>query len=225
MTTDNQNVVRTKFLEDVSRHTMHRMHDEGMFRVVRFARPGSSVYAFTVVTWPGYLAVTGDMGDYVFSRVPDMFTFFRSTDEALRINPSYWHEKMVAEGRERAKEFSKDQMLSFIQEEFDSWRGRWQPSPDAIAEAQDSLELYVLKPLKDDGYGLEGACRLLYEFPCNKTGDFSLHDTTDWPSFQDYTYHFLWCLYAIVWGIQQYDRNTEVENASDRKKEKDKEGL
>lgn len=209
----NRDAVLTQFLMDVQSHTMSVKQDSGVYRLIHFKRPDSGAYEFTLVTWPGYLTIVGDMGDFVFKRTDDMFTFFRSGDEVLRINPGYWHEKMVAEGRERAKEFSKDQMLSFIQEAFDSWRGRWQPSPDAIAEAQDSLELYVLKPLKDDGYGIEGACRLLYEFPCNKTGDFSLHDTTDWPSFQDYTYHFLWCLYAIVWGIQQYDRNMEAGKA------------
>jgi hypothetical protein len=26
---------------------------------------------------------------------------------------------------------------------------------------------------------------------------------------EDYTYHFIWCLFAIVWAIQQYDAAKE----------------
>ena len=213
-TKDQRQETQGRFLEDVRHHVMTIQNDDGLFRVVRFARPGSSVYAFTVVTWPGYLAITGDMGDYVFSRVPDMFTFFRSTDEALRINPSYWHEKMVAEGRERAKEFSKDHILEYVRERLDAWIEEEGPTQEEIATVKSNIDLLIVSPLNSGEYGMEGSCRLLYEFPCSRSEGFQLDEPTDWPSFQEYTYHFLWCLYAIVWGIQQYDRNTEAGNAN-----------
>ncbi len=43
--------------------------------------------------------------------------------------------------------------------------------------------------------------RMLAEF---EHGDFKLSDTWE-ISGREYTFHFLWCLHAIVWAIQQYD--------------------
>ncbi len=34
--------------------------------------------------------------------------------------------------------------------------------------------------------------------------DFKFHDTWEIDG-MDWTYHYLWCLHAIVWGIDQYD--------------------
>ena len=45
------------------------------------------------------------------------------------------------------------------------------------------------------------ACRLLREFKC---GDFRFQDSWEITGMA-YTYHFRWCLFAIVWAIRQYD--------------------
>jgi|SRR5665213_1794470 len=111
-----------QFLADVANHELTIKQDNGLYRHLYFRQLGNSNMWFEIVTWPGALTINGDMGSWSFSRVDDMFRFFRSKE--LRINSSYWAEKITSESR----------------------------------------------------YGGKG-----------------------------YTYHFLWCLHAIVWAIQQYD--------------------
>lgn len=58
MNTDQQ---LERFLKDVSEHELTVLHEDGLYRHLRFARPNSGQYHFSIVTWPGYLAYTGDM--------------------------------------------------------------------------------------------------------------------------------------------------------------------
>src|ERR1035438_10338294 len=68
------------FLADVAEHAMAVMQDNGVYRHLRFRKPGSSNMWFDLITWPGSLVISGDMGTWAFSRVEDMFAFFRSWD-------------------------------------------------------------------------------------------------------------------------------------------------
>ena len=87
------------FLKDVAAHEMEILRDDGVYRHIRFKKPGTWCMHFDLVTWPGYLAYSGDMGCYVFSRLNDMFEFFRTDREYLQrdgrqlcINLCYWSE-------------------------------------------------------------------------------------------------------------------------------------
>jgi hypothetical protein len=76
---------------------VHR--DDGIYRHLKFSRNGSNSYRFDLVTWPGYLSVTGDMGTWTFGRIADMFDFHGQPFRAARkflINPGYWSEKFEA---------------------------------------------------------------------------------------------------------------------------------
>ena len=81
----------TRFLEDIKDHRLTVRVNRGTDRHLHFSKPGSIDQSFDLVTWPGHLCYTGDMGTYVFERLPDMFTFFRMkegvVDPALPINP------------------------------------------------------------------------------------------------------------------------------------------
>lgn len=58
------------------------------------------------------------------------------------------------------------------------------------------IENEILSELEN---GPEFAFRAVYNFqPINMWEDF--------PNCNKYTFHYIWCLYAIVWGIQKYDR-------------------
>ncbi len=72
------------FLEAVAKHEMHVLHEDGLYRHIRFKKPGTSCMHFDLITYPGYLVYSGDMGCYVFSRLPDMFELFRA-DRHYRI--------------------------------------------------------------------------------------------------------------------------------------------
>lgn len=81
------------FERAVEHHEMKVLLDEGLYRHVRFKRPNELTYWFDLVTWPGYLAINGDLvSGYTFSRIEDMFDFFARGEQ---INPEYWSGKIT----------------------------------------------------------------------------------------------------------------------------------
>lgn len=85
--------IEQQFAKNVENHVLTVVTDDGnLARHIRCREPGTVMYGWDIVTWPGYLAVTGDLGHYVFRRLDDMLVhFFGGT-----INPQYWVEKCVA---------------------------------------------------------------------------------------------------------------------------------
>ena len=81
-----------KFLDDVKNHELTIHQNNGVYRHLTFSKIGDCHQCFNITTFPDHLVITGDMGTLVFSRLHDMFNFFRSDD--LRINPDYWAEKI-----------------------------------------------------------------------------------------------------------------------------------
>lgn len=86
--------------ENFAAHALTVVCEDGLYRHWRCQAPGTYVYGFDVVTWPGYLCVCGDIGTWVFSRVRDMLEFFESDHGG--INPQYWAEKLQ-DGPHRAR--------------------------------------------------------------------------------------------------------------------------
>lgn len=84
----------SRFLVDTAFHRLEIIRDDGLYRHLRMKQPGTSCYYFDVITWPGYLTVTGDMGTWTFSRIADMFDFFGPWQDG--INTGYWSEKLEA---------------------------------------------------------------------------------------------------------------------------------
>lgn len=87
------------FKEDTRDHELTILHEEGVYRHLRIAQSDSYMYSWDIITWPGHLAITGDIGDgFTFSRIHDMFKFFTpyaSDAETMPlINPDYWGEKL-----------------------------------------------------------------------------------------------------------------------------------
>ena len=73
------------FLRDISMHQMSVLRDDGVNRHIRFKTPGTNSMYFDIITWPGFLCYTGDMGTYVFRRLEDMFQFFRTDREHMTL--------------------------------------------------------------------------------------------------------------------------------------------
>ena len=186
--------VADRFPRDVEKHEMTVLHDDGLYRHVRFQKPGTVIMHFDLITWPGSLAIKGDMDGFMFSRIADMFAFFRA--DGYRVNPTYWSEKVA--GRRAsvmsysAREF-ETQVFSYLDdiardeperaEHVATARKRIQ---EAIADGEAEEEAdarAVLRELEDDGI---------------------LSDTWEW-DLRDWDYRFLWNCHAIAWGLQQYD--------------------
>lgn len=101
--------------------------DNGIYRHLRFQKPKSSNQWFDIVTWPGYLAYSGDMGCFMFTRLKDMFEFFRDgrEDGRLHINQSYWGEKLEAVDRCGSSgshvAFSTDRVREHVEDQITDW--------------------------------------------------------------------------------------------------------
>jgi hypothetical protein len=187
-----------RFADDVADHTMTVLHDDGLYRHIRFAKPATSFYWFDLITWPGNLAVRGDMGGYLFSRDQDMFTFFRARSgwNAGTINPSYWAEKLPDCGRS-VQQYSEDVFVTLVEERLAEYEDDDRAGSMSLADARA-----LLADARADGQTSyeEGARDLLAEL--ERGGVVS--DTWEW-DLRDWTYQYLWTCHAIQWGIDRYD--------------------
>ena len=189
-----------EFLRDVDNHRMTVLVNNGVYRHIRFQKPGTNVCMFDIITWPGHLCYTGDMGSFLFQRTEDMLMFFRdekADSKELYINLSYWAEKCIAgDNGKGLKEYSPDAFVQAVEDYL------------ADNEASDDIREAVRKEfllLKDDGE--ETVRRAVSDYEC-KDGDeiFTFDDFCDY-DLTEYTYHFVWCCYALAWGVKVYDRN------------------
>lgn len=207
-----------RFLMDVSEHEMTVIRDEGTHRHIRFKRPGTSCYYFDIITWPGYLCYTGDMGTFVFQRMTDMFQFFRTDRENMRlregetlyINPQYWGEKLQAVDRSgdggSYLEFSEEKFNRVVMTDLVQWirEHAYRTTKEERRELWDAVIGDVIEADGDSG-GYRKQCAA-YDFHHRVNekltfcfDDFFEHDVTD------YTSRFIWCCYALAWGVAKYD--------------------
>lgn len=87
--------VAKAFPIDTAKHELLILHDDGVYRHLRWREPGTRrwTHGVDITTWPGHLAISGDMGSYVFHREHDMVGFFRGKEPSF----TYWAEKVVAQ--------------------------------------------------------------------------------------------------------------------------------
>jgi hypothetical protein len=182
-----------RFYLDLNNHKMTIIRDEGFYRHIRFSKPNSNEMYFELTTWPGYLCFSGDMGCYVFQRINDMFNFFHTT----RVNIPYWSEKLEAYDRMCGFEkFDAEKLVEQILEQFEEWEFE-----DMSVQTDARLDLNdLIADIKDCEY-LEEAANLLDDYKSIEDHEF---DFSDGYNAESYTYHFIWCLHAICWGVNKY---------------------
>jgi hypothetical protein len=196
------------FLSHVSKHSMKVLHDDGLYRHLNFSNNGSFNQQFDIVTWPGFLAYSGDMGCFVFSRVNDMFSFFRNDNDKkeLYINPSYWGEKLQSVDRDGYhsgyKEYSPEKFKEQVKYHVNEWIEEYELSEEDAKELKVEIDYQVLSSSDGGEYKAHEALRDFFFHIDGHRFEFS--DTWEW-DLTDYTYRYIWCCYAIVWSIQQYD--------------------
>lgn len=218
---------KARFDADTAEHQMTVLHDDGLYRHLRFAKPGTGFYWFEVVTWPGTLTLSGDHGCWTFRRVEDMFEFFRDSRGVTRINPGYWAEKLVvghSGGYKAAQQYDGEHYVAEVNKEITEFLedGRGAAWPDDVKKAlRDLVDEEVLM----DSYGNEPpandtlAHTALAEFRFNhvdedsNTYQFEFHDTWEW-NLEQLTVHYLWSCWAIVHAIAAYDAHKAEEAAA-----------
>lgn len=197
-----------EFLKDVQLHAMKIERDDGVYRHLRFAQPENSwLHRFEIVTWPGALCIRGDAGTYVFSRLTDMFAFFRheSTErDGLYINDGYWAEKLIASdchGRnsDGVMRFDPDEFRAAVSRRYvEHVRSFMRGMPEdrrALRSALDDEVLAYADSSEDEAMRAAGS----FEHDGFRLTDF-------WEvNCRRYTHQFIWSLYAIAWAIGQYD--------------------
>lgn len=195
-------LTKDEFLKRVRNHQMEILHDDGVYRHVRFGEPGTSNLHFHLVTFPGRLAYCGDMGSYMFSRLADMFEFFRRPDRG--VNLSYWAEKVVATDRsDGVREFSLDKAKEVIRDIVSDSTSSFDEDEQKKKIAEELEEL--MESLDDEAGDLGDVIRITSELD----GEFlDRHMFCDlWDHTTDtYTYRFQFACFAIAWGIEQYDK-------------------
>lgn len=180
-----------RFSKDIEKHELTINLDQGLFRDLTIKRPNTSSYYYNITTRPGFLMISGDMGCYVFERLSDMFNFFRGQPD--EINPGYWSEKIEAG---EFKRYSPEKARDALNQEFENWKECTDFDEEQIAEEKEYLDQIDT----DDEFEFVDAIR---NWVPNKDG-VQLDDFWE-RSTNDYTFHYIWCCYAIVHAIKLYD--------------------
>lgn len=191
------NCTKESFLEDVKDHEITIIKDKEVYRHIRMMTTGPNKWnqKYDIITWPDHLCYTGDMGTYVFQRTEDMFSFFRN--EKMEISSGYWAEKCLSESifgegiRQWSVELFREAVLEYIMNVLDLETK--EEIPEEYLE-----EAYSLLHAED-----EWECISAYRDFNSEL--FDLTDLFDGFSGKEKTYHFIWCLYAIVFAIKKYD--------------------
>lgn len=189
-----------RFLEDIDSHEMTIIRDAGVNRHIRFKVPNTINMSFDLITWPGHLCYTGDMGTYVFSRIEDMFQFFRGASkghEGLYINTGYWAEKCLAAGTNGVlSEYNAENAKQIIQDMLDD--------SEAPQITVDEINNNIIGYADDD----EGAIRsAISDMEHDEEGIFNDFWETN---LHIRPYRYVWCCYALSWGISIYDRSEKI---------------
>lgn len=211
-----------QFLKDVAEHQMTVVRDDGLYRHVRFKAPGTMMEHFDLITWPGYLCYTGDMGTFVFTRLRDMFEFFRTDREHftrrpgrehLAINPGYWSEKLEATDRCGGHEsFSEERFRRAVIGDLVAWlRGhRDETTKGERRELWEAVMSEVIEADSDRGGHRKQCAAHDFHHQIRHDLSFYFQDFSE-HSVDDYSCRFMWCCYALAWGVEKYDESKQLE--------------
>ena len=191
--------VPERFEQDIKDHVVTIAQDDGVYRNIVCKIPHSGFYAFQITTWPGYLAISGDMGFNAWSRANDMFSFFRGQLNGAIHNTMYVTEKCVTKP---VTKFDIDTAIASLKEWFDNHYD----DPDTHDEYLEDLDTNVLSSVTDEWDFVDTVRG--YTFPDGGMIDDFLGEY----GLSGYDYNYLWQLLAIDWTIKQYDLQKETPN-------------
>lgn len=193
------------FTSSTTEHEMYVLRDDGLYRHLRFMAPGTYMWGFDLVTWPGYLTICGDIGSYTFARTRNMFAFF--ADEAGGINPDYWAQKL--QGPHRGRDLARTYSAEVLRQRLDEWAHQevqpdycfdasadecWFYERDLVAALDRELQLHDL-------WSEEAARAALDDIQRWEEVDFG--ETWEW-DLRDWDNQFLNCCWAIAHGVATY---------------------
>lgn len=178
--TRNEQHVKEHIPNDLANHVIHVKHQDGLYRHYICQSPGTWNMGFCVVTWPGCLCYTGDMGEFLFERTEDMIAFMRGSCMSY----CYAAEKCTAACRDGIREFSPIEFKKEVARAIADC-----DDPDMIEELEE-----VLTAEHDNEHSAMEAL-----FGTDYFGG-------DLPDCNEYTERFLWCLHALKWFCEKLDK-------------------
>lgn len=204
-----------RFFQEIKDHRMEILHNDGLYRHLRFRNPKNSFYWFDLVTWPGNLAFRGDGESYTFARATDMFDFFTQhelgKDGSVHINPQYWAEKLTSHNQ--AEKYDEEIFKDRLWEEVASMI-----EGGTVEKAQEArFRQEVASMLEEEVYSTaDTAIQMLenfqfyniesheydYKYNSEKIG---FDESWEWVSAcTAYDWWYLWACHGIVWGVKQF---------------------
>lgn len=193
------------FRTQIASHTLEIVSKgPGPVLVLRCRKPDDIHLWFDIVVWPKHLTIASDHGCFTFRHwsIDDMLTFFRDgrqADEEYRVNLDYWSEKLVSDDtRFSFKEYDEGTAA----EHLGDWLDEHSLSHD---DDQRILEAFMEHVL--DAESEEAAHVLIASFDWSEYGLSEPDGQWGW-DLRCYSDHFIWCCFAIVWAIREYDRRT-----------------
>lgn len=196
------------FALDSQHHTLTVLRDDHLYRHLRFRDPGTSLYWYDLITWPGGLLFDGDYGTWAFRREPDMLAWF-ADDRSPDINPGYWAEKVTAG---QATGYDPDVAGRLVTAAFDDWASDNGWPLASTAECWEAVADDVLAHVEDEA---EIRTRLAdFTYPFSGSLDaprLKFTDTWEW-DLSGFRFQFLWACFAIRHGVNRY-RAHRIETA------------
>jgi hypothetical protein len=217
-----------RFARETAEHQMTVLHNDGLYRHLKFRNPKNSMYWFDLITVPGALIFQGDGDSFVFRRLTDMFEFFRGP--VGEINPHYWSEKLTSSDRGQVMKYDQELLRKLVEDQvteaIDDEAKEIAEEAEYLEEDEEAreplltgLSQAIRDRIIDELFGDESFDRNLVEqfayyaveadefaYP-RKDPDFQFHDFWE-QSCRDYDWWFLWACQAIVWGIAYHDSGT-----------------
>lgn len=184
--------VQSSFDKRIVNHTIVVKHCDGLYRHWQCNAPGTGIDGFDVITWPGYLCYTGDMGTYVFSRTTDMVAFI---DKALG-DIRYVAEKCVSEDRDGIKQYYRECFQEVIDDECKRLE-------EELADDEGNSDI---ESLIDDLDAIRGEDDSGEEVAMEALSNTGMFD--ELPNCRYYTYRFLFCMYALRWFCDKLKETT-----------------
>lgn len=198
-----RNELRARVRSDVKRHLAEHTieclcrnedSDRRLYRYFRCSKGGAAVYAFSVVFYPGWVVMSGDCGEGMWSQTYDMLPFMRGVLGPEQYDLSYWSEKASSSivkkdlYRELAVEWCNEIKAERIENGYE-WTEEHEQDLQQVRRLVDEPER-VLSAIYDSS---------LMEF-----GD-------DLPDLRFYTYGYLWQVEALRWFLVKYDAGKVVD--------------
>lgn len=212
---------RQRFWVETDKHEMTVLHNDGIYRHLRFMNPRNSGYWFELHTGPHFLLFRGDGESFVFSNGDrDMFRSFRNSihrDGSLHPDPGYWTQKLNS--AEQAQKWDDDVFRERLQEEIAYYIEQEIVPPEHAERFREEVAFWIededlstaslaIKHMSEFEFYFEQDTRKRKK---NRYGfsspDVQFDECWEWIApCTEYDWWYLWALHAILWGILKHDQ-------------------